>query len=233
LGVQGNVGNFCYINSFLSFTTVMEELENKDKILRGAEDLFMKYGVRSISMDDIARHLGVSKKTLYQHFEDKEDLVMMVSKSHMERSTKQYEDLRINSTNSIEELARLSACLKKDMEDMNPALLYDIQKFHPKAWSVWLDYKNVFIRDSVVRNLKQGIEDGFIRADISPEIMAAVRIELVQIAFSQEIFPRERFKLAEVQVQIFDHFVFGLVTEKGKKLYLKYKEINHQPYTVL
>jgi AcrR family transcriptional regulator len=211
----------------------MEELDNREKILRGAEDLFMKYGVRSISMDDIARHLGVSKKTLYQHFEDKEDLVMMVSKSHMERSTKQYEDLRINSANSIEELARLSSCLKKDMEDMNPALLYDIQKFHPKAWSVWLDYKNVFIRDSVVRNLKQGIEDGYIRVDINPEIMAAVRIELVQIAFSQEIFPKERFKLSEVQGQIFDHFVFGLVTEKGKKLYLKYKEINRQPYTVL
>ena len=211
----------------------MEELENKEKILKGAEDLFMKYGVRSISMDDIARHLSVSKKTLYLYFADKEELVTMVSKSHLERSTKQYEELHLTSGNSIEELARLSVCLKKDMEELNPAMLYDIQKFHPKAWNVWLEYKNKFIRDSVVRNLKQGIKDGYIRAEVNPEILATVRIELVQIAFSQEVFPREKFKLAEVQGQTFDHFVYGVVTEKGKKLYLKYKELNNQPSTVL
>lgn len=211
----------------------MEELDIKDKILKGTEELFMKYGVRSISMDDIARHLSISKKTLYQYFADKEELVTMVSRSHLERSTKQYDDLRIQSSNSIEELAMLSVCMKKDMEEINPTLLYDIQKFHPKAWSIWLDYKNKFVRESVVRNLKQGIEDGYIRPEIDPEIMAAVRIELVQIAFSQDVFPRERFKLAEVQLQIFDHFVFGLVTEKGKKLYLKYKEINNKPATII
>ncbi len=211
----------------------MEEIDNREKILKGAEDLFVKYGIRSISMDDIARSVGVSKKTLYQYFEDKEDLVSMVSKSHLERSTKQYDDLRITSANSIEELARLSVCLKKDMEEMNPAMLYDIQKFHPKAWSIWLEYKNKFIRESVVRNLKQGIEDGYIRDEVNPEILASVRIELVQLAFSQDIFPREKFSLAEVQGQIFDHFVFGLVTEKGKKLYMKYKELNNQPSIVV
>ncbi len=211
----------------------MEELENKEKILRGAEDLFMKYGVRSISMDDIARHLGVSKKTLYQHFADKEYLVMMVSKSHLDRSTKRYDDLRITSSNSIEELARLSVCMKKDMEEINPALLYDIQKFHPKAWNIWLEYKNKFIRDSVIRNLKQGIEDGYIRAEVNSEILAAVRIELVQLAFNPDIFPKEKFSVPEVQAQIFDHFVFGVVTEKGRKLYLKCKELNQQHSTVL
>lgn len=211
----------------------MEELDNKDKILKGAEDLFMKYGIRSISMDDIARHVGVSKKTLYQYFADKEDLVMMVSKSHLDRSAKRYDDLRITSTNSIEELARLSVCLKKDMEEINPALLYDIQKFHPKAWSKWLEYKNKFIRDSVVRNLNQGIDDGYIRPEVNSEILAAVRIELVQLAFNPEIFPKEKFRVSEVQSQIFDHFVFGVVTEKGRKLYLKCKEQIQQPSTVL
>lgn len=211
----------------------MEELDNKEKILKGTEELFMKYGVRSISMDDIARHLSISKKTLYQYFADKDELVTTFSKSRLERSTKQYDDLRIISSNSIEELAMLSVCMKKDMEEVNPALLYDMQKFHPKAWGVWLDHKNKFIRESVIRNLKQGIEDGYIRPEINPEIMAAVRIELVQIAFSPDIFPREKFKLSEVQIQIFDHFVFGLVTEKGKKLYLKYKEINNKPATII
>jgi AcrR family transcriptional regulator len=211
----------------------MEELDSKEKILKGAEDLFMRYGVRSVSMDDIARHLAVSKKTLYQHFADKDDLVMMVSKAILERHTVEFESIRVSTENPVEELAKISLCMKKNMEGLNPALLFDLQKYHAKAWNLWLDFKNKYIRESVIVNLKKGMADGYIRTDIDSEVMAALRIEQVQLAFNQDVFPRERFNLAEVQVQIFDHFVFGLVTEKGRKLYLKYKELNQQPSTVL
>jgi TetR/AcrR family transcriptional regulator, cholesterol catabolism regulator len=202
----------------------MEELNIKDKILKGAEELFMKYGVRSISMDDIARHLAVSKKTLYQHFADKEDIVTMTCQAHLDRNTTEFTNCRTQAKNAIEELANLSTCLKRNMENMNPSLLFDLQKYHPKAWGVWLNHKNKFIRESVARNLQQGIEEGYFRPEINPEIIAAMRLELVQLAFDEDVFPREKFKLPEVQMAIFDHFVYGLVTEKGRKLYQKYKE---------
>jgi AcrR family transcriptional regulator len=212
----------------------MIDSDTKDKILKGAEDLFTKYGVRSISMDDIARHLSVSKKTLYQHFADKEDIVTMTCKAHLVRNESEFEAIRRSSKNAIEELANLSICLKRNMEDMNPSLLFDLQKYHPKAWSVWMNHKNKFIRESIVRNLKQGIEEGYFRSEINSEVIASVRLELVQIAFNEDIFPREKFRLAEVQMQIFDHFVNGIVTEKGRKLYMKHKEVsNHQPTTIL
>jgi AcrR family transcriptional regulator len=211
----------------------MEELEIKDKILKGAEELFMRYGVRSISMDDIARHLSVSKKTLYQYFADKDELVTMVSAAHIERNAKQFDELREQSSNPIEELAKLSVCLKRDMENINPALLYDLNKFHPKAWSVWLNHKNKFIRESVIRNLMEGIEGGYFRPSINPAILAAVRIELVQLAFNNEVFPQSEFSIAVVQEQLFDHYVYGLVTDKGRKLYEKYKNMNPQPNSVL
>jgi TetR/AcrR family transcriptional regulator, cholesterol catabolism regulator len=202
----------------------MEEQEIHEKILAGAEELFMKYGVRSISMDDISRHLSVSKKTLYQHFADKDELVTLVSKAHLDRTRQEHNNMREESRDPIEELAKISVCMRKDMEALNPALLFDIQKYHPKAWKVWLEFKNKFIYDSVVRNLTQGIKDGYIRAEVNPDIMALMRIELVQMAFNNEIFPSSKFKLIEVQGQIFDHFVYGLVTEKGRKLYQKYKQ---------
>src|SRR5215207_4917906 len=107
----------------------MEERDTKDKILKAAENLFMKYGVRSISMDDIARHLSVSKKTLYQHFVDKEDIVTMACRAHLERNSKEFEQIKITSKNAIEELALLSTCLKQNVEDMNPSLLFDLQKY--------------------------------------------------------------------------------------------------------
>jgi TetR/AcrR family transcriptional regulator, cholesterol catabolism regulator len=212
----------------------MEESEVKVKILKGAEDLFTKYGVRSISMDDIARHLSVSKKTLYQHFSDKEDIVTMACKAHLGRHTSEFEAISNAAKNAIDELAKISVVLKRMTEDMNPSLLFDLQKYHPRAWAEWVSHKNNFIRCSVVRNLKQGIEEGYFRPEIDPEVIASVRLELVQLAFDEDIFPREQFRLTDVQMQIFDHFVYGLVTDKGRKLYQKYKEVNnHQPSTVL
>ncbi len=202
----------------------MEETDVKKKILKGAESLFMKYGVRSISMDDIARHLSVSKKTLYQHFADKEDIVTNTCQTHIEDMSREFEEIWKNSKNAIDELARISICLKQNSEEMNPSLLFDLQKYHPRAWNVWLNHKNNFIRESVIRNLEQGVAEGYFRPEIDKEVIATMRLELVQLAFDEDIFPASRFKLPDVQMQIFDHFVYGLVTEKGRKLYQKYKE---------
>src|SRR5580765_1089282 len=116
----------------------MEEIDTKEKILQGAEDLFVKYGIRSISMDDIAKHLSVSKKTLYQHFVDKDELVTMVTQTHMESNKKLYESVREQSENSIDELHKIGQMVRRHLEDQNPSLLFDIQKFHPKAWNVWM-----------------------------------------------------------------------------------------------
>jgi AcrR family transcriptional regulator len=211
----------------------MEDQDIKEKILKGAEELFMRYGIRSISMDDIARHLAVSKKTLYQHFADKDELVLMVSRNHLDRNKAQFESIRDSSKNLIEELVRLSACIKVNMESINPSLLYDLQKFYPKAWAEWTDFKSKHFHDSVVRIITQGVADGYVREGLDPEVLAVMRIETVQMGFNPEIFSPAIFKLQHVQEQLFEHFVHGIVTEKGRKLYLKYKELNTLPSTVL
>ena len=209
----------------------MEETDTKEKILKGAETLFTKYGIRSISMDDIARHLSVSKKTLYQHFVDKDELVTMVTEAHMAYSKKMYENIRKQSENSIDELHKIGIQVRRHMEEQNPSLLFDIQKFHPKAWNAWVEHKNNYIYNSIVRNIKQGIKDGLIRADVNTEIFAQLRLATIQVCCDEQVFPREKFSMAEVQSQVFEHFVLGLCTEKGKKLYQKYKENNHKLLT--
>lgn len=201
----------------------MEEKDTKERILRGAHELFMKYGVRSVSMDDVARHLSVSKKTLYQYFADKDEIVTMVSEYHISNDQKQYDELRNSATNAIDELANISGCIKRDMQKMNPSLLFDLQKFHPKAWSAWLVHKQHYIGQSIIRNLKQGIEEGYFRPEINTDILALTRLELIQLTFDDRIFPADKYNLAEVNLQIFDHFVYGLLTDKGRKAYEKYK----------
>ncbi len=201
----------------------MEDSDIKDKILKGSEELFMKYGVRSISMDDIARHLSVSKKTLYQHFVDKDELVTMMSKAFLEKDKRQYEAITAISKNAVDELSKISILLKQDMEELNPSLLFDLQKFHPKAWNLWQEFKEKFIQESMVRNLKQGIEEGYFRPEINPDIITVARLVMIESSFNDQVFPKDRFNFVEVNWQIFDFFVHGMCTEKGKKLYQKYR----------
>lgn len=202
----------------------MEDNDIKKKIIRGAENLFTKYGVRSISMDDIARHLSVSKKTLYQHFEDKEDIVTTAVQSHIERIMGEFDTIQSGAADAIDELSRISLCLKRTMSEINPSLMFDLEKYHPRAWSVWVESKKKFIRESVIRNLKKGVEEGFFRPELDLEIMATMRMEMVQLAFDDRVFSPSNFKIADVQLQLFEHFVFGLLTDKGRKKYLKCKE---------
>ncbi len=202
----------------------MEEKDIKERILRGAQELFMKYGVRSVSMDDIARHLSVSKKTLYQYFADKDEIVTMVAEFHLRYEQATYESLRSAAENAIDELVKISTCIKRDLQKMNPSLLFDLQKYHPKAWSVWLSHKQQYMGQSIIRNQNQGIMEGFFRAEINTDILATARLELIQITFDEHIFPADKYNLAEVNMQLFEHFVYGLLTEKGRKVYEKYKQ---------
>lgn len=198
----------------------MEEV--KQRIVSGAAELFHKYGIRSVSMDDIARHLSVSKKTIYQYFKDKDEVVTLALKSHMEMEMKEYEAVFDKSSNAVDELAMVSKCMRNDFKDMNPSLLFDMQKYHPEAWKIWLDFKNEFIKGHVRRNLKRGMEEGYYRPDLDPEVMARFRVEQVQLAFDDTVFPTDTFSFKEVQMQFFNHFVHGIVTDKGLKLFEEY-----------
>jgi TetR/AcrR family transcriptional regulator, cholesterol catabolism regulator len=229
-----NYGNFGNYLSFHSFATLMEAIDLKIKILKGAADLFLKYGIRSVSMDNIAHQLGVSKKTLYLSFQDKDEIVRSFTEMHIQGHLEDYDAVAASSGNSVEELANLSACMRKNLRNMNPSVLYDLQKYHHDSWNVWLEYKEKHIRNSIVRVLNRGKEEGFFRQEANTDILATARLELIQLAFDPAVFPKEKYELTEVQMELFEHFVYGLFTDKGKKLYEKYKlkTINQEQHSL-
>lgn len=201
-----------------------EHDQTRDRILTGALELFLKYGVRSVSMDDIARHLSISKKTIYQYFVDKDDIVTQATQNHIDHTKAGFDSLVSVSKNALDELMKIQMFMRKNMQDLNPTLLFDLKKYHIKAWNAWLDHKNKHIRESVVRNLKQGMEEGLYRTNLNPEILAVLRIESIQWLFDGQIVPSDKFKMIDVHTQMLDHFMYGLLTEKGRKLYEKYKQ---------
>jgi hypothetical protein len=103
-------------------------------------------------------------------------------------------------------------------------LLFDLKKYHVNAWEMWMEHRTKYIRESVIRNIKLGIEEGLFRSNLNPEILAAIRIETIQMLFDSQLFPADRYDVADVHAQALDHFMYGLLTDKGRKLYEKYKQ---------
>ncbi|WP_019988748.1 TetR/AcrR family transcriptional regulator [Rudanella lutea] len=195
----------------------------KEKIIEEAERLFWKYGVRTITMDDIARRLAISKKTIYQHFIDKEDIVFHVVKYHIENEVDEVCQLNAVAGNPIEELMLVSDMMRRHADEINPSVMLDIQRYYPKAWGVFLEYKENQIIKDIISNLRRGVEEGLYRPDIDLETMARLRVELLQIGFDEQIFPHHK-DMYVVQDQLHHHFVRGILTLKGFEIYNNLKQ---------
>jgi AcrR family transcriptional regulator len=195
----------------------------KEEILTASVDLFMQYGIRSVTMDDIARHLSISKKTIYQFFKDKEEIIMLATKAHIEKEERDFKEIDRSSSNAIEHLHKISLCMRERIRNLNPSLLYDLQKYYKKAWAVYQDFKDKVIYESLIKLLNQGKNEGFFRENINPGILAILRIEEIQMSFNNEVFSNDKYDLKEIHEQLFDHFMYGILTPNGLKLIKEYQ----------
>ncbi|MCV9385618.1 TetR/AcrR family transcriptional regulator [Reichenbachiella ulvae] len=190
-----------------------------EKISQTAYELFHRFGIRSVSMDDIARELSISKKTIYQYFKDKDEMVTHGVMRHIEREINEFTGVLEKSNNAVLELVNLSTCIKRNMKKINPSMLFDLQKFHPEAWTKWLEFKNDFIKKTVLEVIRRGKKEGYFRSDVNEEMMAIYRIETIELTFNQTIFPQHEWDFVEVQLALMDHFLRGMMTIKGIEYY--------------
>ena len=198
-------------------------LETPKRILEKASELFMRYGIRSISMDDIAKDLAISKKTIYQYFKDKDTLVCAVADAHFEQDKCDFKSIQDNATDALEEMITMSQHIKATFVNINPVAFLDLQKYHPRSWRIFEKYKKEFIIKSLEDNLRRGIKDGLYRDDINVEALAILRVTEVELAFDPDLFPAQRFNFRDLQVQFIEHFMRGIVTPKGFQILEDYK----------
>lgn len=199
-------------------------MENRDRILQKADELFMQYGIRSVSMDDIANNLGMSKKTLYQYFADKDELVNEVVHNHIDSIQTDCVSGRNEAVDAIHEVFITMERIIEQLSNMNPMLLYDLEKFHFKAYRKFRDHKDKFLAQVISDNIEWGIKDELYRPDISVDVMSKFRLESMMIPFNVSLFPPGKYNLASTSEIIIEHFVYGLATIKGHKLIQKYNE---------
>ncbi|MEQ9006683.1 MAG: helix-turn-helix domain-containing protein, partial [Ekhidna sp.] len=177
-------------------------MEAKEKILESAEELFIQYGIRSVTMDDVARAASMSKKTLYQYFDNKDGLVLEVAVDHFKKETEEFKGIFEESKDAIHEVLLVSQCLRKHVFRMNPSLLYDMQKYHGAAWDKYLEFKQSTIRGHIMDNIERGQREGFFRKEINAKILSILRVENVQMALNTRSFVQEGFDIPTVQLQI-------------------------------
>lgn len=193
-------------------------MELKDRILRIAQQLFMRNGIRSVSMDDIAAELAVSKKTLYKWYENKDQLVYAMMEQHLDTSRHDCAQVQQQASSAIDELFRMMSWMKQQFAEVHPSIFYDMQKFHPATWQLWMAHKQQYILAQIMDNLHRGVAEGLYRADLDADVLARLRLAQIELAFDAAVFPPQQFDLQRLQHIILEHFMLGVATLKGHQI---------------
>jgi TetR/AcrR family transcriptional regulator, cholesterol catabolism regulator len=196
-------------------------MELRNKIIEKASRLFFKFGIRSVTMDDLSKELGISKKTLYQHFADKDNLITEMIKADLCCDISIWEEIDKKKLNALEKLVETVNIISKMFTDVNPSVLNDLKKYHSNAMKIIEDHKVNFVIPTVMKDLQQGIKEGLFRPEINTRQLAQYRYGQVILGFDQTVFPKEEYDLKETQIFLLDLFIRSILTEKGHESYYK------------
>lgn len=202
--------------------------DTKDRIIAGAFELFSRFGIKSVTMDDIAKHLSISKKTIYQFFKDKDEVVHKLLEKQLTIDCAEFEQVTHTAPNVIEEVFGHMKKMHKMFTNANPNMFYDLRKYHPRSWELVSKFRNDTVLGMVEKALEKGKLDGFVRADVNSKILARLRVEEIEMGFNPTVFPPDKHQILDVQIAMVEHFLYGVCTLKGHKHINKLKEINEE-----
>ena len=199
-------------------------MDVKNRILHCAEDLYRKIGFRAVTLDQLSSQMGISKKTIYQFFTDKDELVDAIMESEISKRQKDCTLVHEEAENAIHEIFLTMAMLTDDFQDINPIVIHDLRKFHPATFDKFQRHKNEFLYQVISKNLQRGKEEGLYRAEIDVDVITKLRLETAMMVFDQDIFPSDKYNLLRVTNAIMDHFLHGVVTQTGLQYIDQYKK---------
>ncbi len=186
-------------------------------ILEKVSILYQKYGIKSITMDDVAREFGISKKTLYQYVTDKPDLVEKVMLLIAEKHNSFFKKLRAKKINAIEELFEVNKYFTGMLKNYNPSMEYDLRKYYPDLFKKIYEVRRKRMYESIIRNMKKGIKEGLYRRDMDIEIIAKLHVSRIENMYDNEIFTNEELISTKVFNEIFIYHLRGIANVTGIK----------------
>lgn len=197
----------------------MEKMDEKlICILERVFQLYNKYGVKSVTMDDVSRELGISKKTLYQYVNDKADLVEKVMVVNSMKHAKAMHEIVEKNENAIVELLEVNAYMNEMVRDHNPSLDYDLKKYYPDIHNRLFSGMRQRMYESIRRNLLKGQEEGLFRADMDVEIISKIHLSRMEHKYHSDSFEPDELSSPAVMKEIFLYHIHGISNEKGLKV---------------
>ena len=189
-------------------------MDLKERIIENASTLFFQKGVKSMTMSDIANELGISKRTLYEVFRDKEDLLENCINSYMKRTDKEIQILTDQSEDVIDAMMRVYAWNLNEMRTMNRCVMSDLKKYHSNIYSIveQKQKKNAFI---LLPFLNKGVEQGLIRNDVNFEIILWLVKSQFNALINDDNFPAEKYSMNDFIQAIILNFIRGIATPSG------------------
>ncbi len=198
----------------------MEEFDGKYlEILSGSLDRFIEFGIRSLSMDDLARSMKISKKTLYQYVQNKEDLIRKVLSLQAQRNDIEFRKLMSPDLNAIEALLMASKLVSEQIKSFNPAMVFDLKKYYPELLEELIQNKKDAVYEYITSNLKAGIRQEIYRSDVNIDVTAAIYLEQLEIMHRSDFLQSKEFSFSYVFDTMFDNLIRGIVNENGLNYY--------------
>ncbi|GAB5416535.1 MAG: TetR/AcrR family transcriptional regulator [Crocinitomicaceae bacterium] len=191
--------------------------EKRLEILERASIVYMRLGIKSVTMDDLARELGISKKTIYKYFDDKSDLVRSIVEMKMEMDQALCMNCINQNGNAIDDLIQVSKLIAEHIGNVNPTVLYDVKKYHSEAWQLMDHHRWNFVLNMIVGNIEKGIEENLYRDNLKPEVIGRLYVSSIDTLFNVDVFPWPKFTFQEVYSELIHFHIQGLVNDNGLK----------------
>lgn len=184
--------------------------------------LFIRLGIKSLTMSNIAKELRISKKTLYKFVKDKADLVNKVMQLQCSAEECLVEGFAKNAKNAIDEILTISKYVSAQLQQVNPSLHHDLANYYPEAFKTFGDHKEHVICAFVEKNMERGIKEGIFRENLNPKIIAKLHVHKIDALFDPDIFPPSEISFQEAHTEMMKYHIRGIANEKGIE-YMKEK----------
>ena len=190
-------------------------ISGKERILNSALALYSKYGLKSVTMDDLCRELGISKKTLYQQVSDKNDLISQVLDYEKDIQQRSMERMMDSKLNAIDELIHVNRQIHASQSIHSPTFYFDLKKYHPQIYSRWLEYKRQRMFEMIRRNLEKGMEEGLYRKDLNVAVISKLHMARTEMMHSSDILEDDEFSTSNFIDEVFAYHIHGICNEEG------------------
>lgn len=205
----------------------------QERILETALRMFRTIGIKNVTMFDIARECGISKKTVYEHFTDKAELIQAGIRTLLGTLREEMTNDRNEAADAIDEVIRTTANIQARARTMNPVMLYEVQKYHPEIAKEIEQFRRDAVLQHIRENLQRGMDEGLFNSHFNIDIIARMRQLQLETVFDPLQYPAAEFELHEVMQEITTNYIMGVATLKGRRLAGQYLKIEEQDLTTI